>query len=314
MTAQQEARAGARATVGRASLMLVVVTALWGASFTWTRSWQLAARDGPADELLSALTLIALRMPLALLLLGLWQPAVVLRPGRREHAGGLVLGAVFFAGFALQTWALAWTTPARSAFFTCLCSAWVPPLAYLFLRQRVAPLTLAGLALALAGCAVLVDGWQLGRGEWLTAAASVLFAAQVLVLDRLGRSLEAAHLSAGFLAATGLLALAGAGLLAAAGPGAGAWARWTAEMLGRPEVLRGLACQAVFATVLAFHWMNTYQPCVPAGRAALIYLLEPVFASLFSLLLGLDQPTYALLLGGLLIIGGNGLAALRPGR
>ena len=78
----------------------------------------------------------------------------------------------------------------------------MPPLAYLFLRQRVAPLTLAGLALALAGCGVLVDGWQLGRGEWLTAAASVLFAVQVLVLDRLGRSLEPAHLSAGFLAAT----------------------------------------------------------------------------------------------------------------
>jgi drug/metabolite transporter (DMT)-like permease len=55
----------------------------------------------------------------------------------------------------------------------------------------------------------------------------------------------------------------------------------------------------------AFHWMNVYQPRVSAGRAALIYLLEPVFAAAFSVAWGYDALTARLFLGGSLILGGN---------
>jgi drug/metabolite transporter (DMT)-like permease len=282
-----------------------VVTALWGLSFPWTRNWQLAARGGPVDELLSSLTLIALRMPLALLLLGLWQPAVILRPTMSEHAGGLLLGAVFFAGFVLQTWGLAYTTPALSAFFTSVSSAWVPLLALFALRQRVAMLTLLGLSVGLAGCAVLVDGWHLGPGEWLTLIASVLFAGQVLVLDRLGQRFEPSHLSATFLGASGALAVVGAVLVAACGPGVGVWAGWTCSMLSRGHVAGSVVCQVVLPTVLGFHWMNTYQPLVPPSRAALIYLLEPVFTSFVSVWWGYEDVTTQMIIGGGLILTGN---------
>lgn len=295
---------------GRASLMLVMVTLLWGMSFTWTKSWQVAAHGAPGGELLWSLTLIALRMPLAVVVLGVWQPRILLSPTAREYRGGMLLGAVFFAGFALQTWGLAATTPALSAFCTSLCSAWVPVAGYLLFRERVAPLTLLGLGLALLGCAVLVDGWRLGRGEWLTVLGSFLFTAQVLVLDRLGRSMEPAHLSAGFLLATGGLALAGAFLLALFDPGVSIWYSYTLSILAQREVLLGLLYLAFFSTVLGFHWMNTYQPRVPATRAALIYLLEPVFSSIFSVWWGHDEVTRPLLLGGALILGGNLLVEL----
>ena len=58
--------------------------------------------------------------------------------------------------------------------------------------------------------------------------------------------------------------------------------------------------------------MTTYQPHVTATRAALIYLLEPVFGSLLSVLWGHDEPSVRLLLGGGLILGGNLLVEL-PG-
>ena len=41
----------------------------------------------------------------------------------------------------------------------------------------------------MAGCAVMVQdegGWKVGPGEWLTLAASVIFAVQMLLLDGLG--------------------------------------------------------------------------------------------------------------------------------
>ncbi|MFO0879509.1 MAG: DMT family transporter [Gemmataceae bacterium] len=302
----------AGASAARASLMLVLVTVVWGVSFTWTRSWQLAVREAPGGELLWSLTLIMLRMPLALAVFALWQPRLLVAPSWAEYRGGLLLGAVFFGGFALQTWGLASTTPALSAFFTSLCSAWVPVVGYVLYRERVAPLTLAGLALALVGCAVLVDGWRIGRGEGLTLLGSFLFTGQVIVLDRLGKHLVPAHLTPGFILATGGLACLGAMVLATREPGLGVWLEWMGTLLGQRDILLGLLCLACFSTVLGFHWMNTYQPLVPATRAALIYLLEPVFSAIFSVWWGHDTLTQPLVLGGVLILGGNLLVEL-PG-
>ncbi len=119
-----------------------------------------------------------------------------------------------------------------------------------------------------------------------------------------------AHFTAGLLTATGGLALAGAVPLAAGGAGLAPWLEWTAWMLSRPAVLRDVLLLTVLSTLLAMHLMNVYQPYVPASRAGLIYLLEPVFASLFSLALGHDALTLRLVLGGGLILGGNLLVEL----
>ena len=58
--------------------------------------------------------------------------------------------------------------------------------------------------------------------------------------------------------------------------------------------------------------MNVYQPQISANRAALIYLLEPVFAAMFSVALGHESFTLYLFIGGSLILGGNLLVEL-PG-
>jgi drug/metabolite transporter (DMT)-like permease len=294
-----------------ASAILVGVTLLWGMSFPWTKNWQSAASGCPGGALLASLTLIGLRMPLALLLLGLCQPRLFTGAARREHLAGALIGVVFFVGFALQTWGLAWASPALSAFFTSLASAWVPLVAWVCLGVSSPRRTLLGLGVGLIGTAVLVEGgWNLGFGEALTLAASVIFAGQVLLLDRLGRRYNPAHFSAGFLGVTGLLGAGGTLLLAGLGPGVPAWAGWTAGMLREPPVLSSLVCLAVLPTALAFHLMNTYQPRVSASRAALIYLLEPVFTSIFSVWWGHDRITAPLLLGGGLILAGNLLVEL----
>jgi drug/metabolite transporter (DMT)-like permease len=306
--------AGARERAARATAMLVVVTLLWGLSFPWMKNLQQASRDCPGGPLLASLTLIALRMPLAALFLALGRPRLFTAPARREHAAGALLGGTFFVGFTLQVWGLTWTTPALSAFFTSLCSAWAPLLAWACLGVAVGRWNLLGLGLALGGTAVLGLEWDssrvLGGGEALTLLASLVFALQILLLDRLGRAVEPAHVTAGFLTVTSALAWPGAALVAAGGPGLGPWAEWATALVREPAVLRDLACLALLSTALAFHGMNTYQPRVPASRAALIYLLEPVFAAAFSVWLGHDRVTGPLLLGGGLILAGNLLAEL----
>jgi drug/metabolite transporter (DMT)-like permease len=290
--------------------MLVLTTLVWGLSFPWMKSWQLSAASCPGGELLASFTLIGVRMPLAVLLLGLWQPSLLTAPTRREHAAGALLGCVFFLGFGLQVWGLAYTTPALSAFFTSLCSAWVPLLGWACLRLQATRLTLLGLAVALGGTAVLVEGgWRVGSGEQLTFLAALVFAVQILILDRLARRMRSSHLTMSFLTVSGLLGSVCALAAAASGPGIVVWLEWLSDLLRQPAVLANLACMALFPT-LGFHWMNTYQPQVPANRAALIYLLEPVFAAVISIGWGYEPMTTHLLLGGLLIVAGNLLVEL----
>ena len=70
-------------------------------------------------------------------------------------------------------------------------------------------------------------------------------------------------------------------------------------------------------TLLAFLWMNRYQPQVSATTAGVVYCMEPVFASVFALVLpvvfsqwagvsyGNESITQPLVVGGGLILVAN---------
>ena len=293
-----------------ATVMLIVTTFLWGLSFPLMKSWQEQATDCPGGEVLASATLIGVRILLGLPLLALGRPDLFWKPTRRAHQCGAAVGTAFFIGFILQVLGLTWTTPALSAFLTSLCSAWVPLLAWVWFRTKAPLLSLQGILLGLVGTAVLAEidsgqEWTLGKGEWLTFFAALAFAVQVLLLDRFGREVPSAHMTVSFLAVTGLLAFALAGGWASANGGVGSWLQWTVSMLRVPNIALDVALMSILCTVLAFHLMNVYQPRVSASRAALIYLLEPVFASLFSIVWGYDTLTPRLLLGGGIILFGN---------
>jgi len=198
----------------RATIMLVLVTLLWGWSFPLVKNWLTMASQTqcPGGEIIAALTNMALRYPLALALLGVFQFRIYRMSSWRELSVGLFIGLVMSAGSALQVWGLAEATPALSAFLTSLASAWVPLLALGWFRQVIPRLTWLGLALGIGGAAVLArvdgpEGWTLGRGEGLTLAASVFFAVGILLLDRLGGPVPPGHLTVGYLAGTGLPAI-----------------------------------------------------------------------------------------------------------
>src|SRR5947209_8665168 len=176
-----------RPSPARATGMLVVVTVLWGLSFSLMRDWQVRAESCPGGTTLASCTLIVLRMVGAMLLLGLTRPGLFHNPTRREHLAGILVGIPFFLGFYLQVLGLAWTTPAMSAFITSLGSAWVPFIAWTFLGSSIGWLTWVGAGLGILGTAALGLSWQTGLhwgyGELLTLTSSLFFSVQILNLD-----------------------------------------------------------------------------------------------------------------------------------
>jgi drug/metabolite transporter (DMT)-like permease len=293
----------------QAAVMLAVATLFWGMSFPLTKSWQLAVEDMKWQEPLSATTLITVRIAAALVLFLLFRPALVFRPTGRAHAAGFGLGLVNSAGFILQVVGLASTTPANSGFYTSLASVWTPILAWLAFRAPVGTPTLMGLGLGVVGAAVLgvkpEVSWALGHGEAITLISSVIFAIMIVTLDRAGKHFPSGHLTAGFLLGTGLPAALVVASLASQTPGWSIWQDQVLTVMARPAVARDVLLLTVLCSVVATHLFTVYQPRLTPARAALIYLLEPVFATLFSMSIGHDELTFRLALGGGFILLGN---------
>jgi len=292
-----------------ASGMLLLVTMLWGLSFPLMKNWHLASENCPGGPVVASLTMTVLRMTLALLVLAVFVPKLFVTPTSREFRIGFFLGVINSVGFIFQVTGLAWTSPALSAFVTSLASAWVPLLMFALFHVAVHRLTMAGLVIGISGAAVLgIDTGEtlvFGWGELLTFISTWSFALVIVLLDRLGQAVNPAHFTVAFLAGTGLPAFFITGIITLTRSESTAWINWTGTMFQNPLILRDLILLTVLCTVLPFHWFNVYQPQVAASRAALIYLLEPLFALLFSIWWGHDTLNLKLLMGGSLILAGN---------
>jgi drug/metabolite transporter (DMT)-like permease len=270
-----------------ADLALIAMTLLWGASFLVTKD---LLGDVRPD------VLIALRFVLAALALGLVSPGGVLWPRRDVWRAGAVLGVALYASFALQTYGLAFTTPARSAFLTAGYVFLVPLLGRIFLRETIGIGVAAGALLATVGLALLtgpeVDA-GIRRGDVLSLLCALGFAVHILLLGRLAPGLPAAPLAIAQLAVAAALALGASAL--SSGP-----ARLDPSAYGG-RALAGIAFLGFGCTALAYFVQTWAQRTTPAARAALIFALEPAFAAVFSVSLGHERLGVAETVGCVLI-------------
>jgi hypothetical protein len=321
-----------------ASLVLVGACALWAFSFPLLKSLvQLGQVNAPGSStfFLSAL-LVALRFTVAaaffLLLIGLREflaakdskaDATHASPWRRwiprfsalELRQGFGIGLFGGLGLVLQMDGLAYTHGSVSAFLTQGYAVLIP--VWVALTHRRAPgWTVTGACVLVGvGAAILAgvspDHLQLGRGEWETLAGSVLFAAQILWLERpvfaKNRSLHATTVMFATMAATCWpLAV-----------GLSDRPESLVRAYASPQALLLFGILTAVCTLTTFPLANHWQPKVSATQAGLLYCTEPVFTSLVCLFVpgwisGWTSITYpdetltaSLVLGGSCILGAN---------
>jgi drug/metabolite transporter (DMT)-like permease len=265
-----------------ADLALLLLTVFWGTTFLLVKN----ALAGTSTGLF-----LLLRFGLAALVLGsawLWRRD---RPTPGLWRDGLKLGLVMWAGFALQTFGLRHTTPSRSAFLTALAVLFVPFLARFLHGRRVLLSSWVGVGLAVAGLTFLYRESlsEAARfGDLLTLGCAVAYAFQIVWAGEFSPRHRLLPLTFLQVAVT----FAGSALLLPLEPprlggGAGLWG--------------SVVFLAVAMTAGALFVMNWAQRRTTAVRAALIYSLEPVTASLFSWGFGGEVLGRSHLLGGALI-------------
>jgi len=259
---------------------LVAITLVWGTTFAVVKE-ALATIPVPL--------LLAVRFSVAAACFA------GVRFDRRALVPSLWLGLLAFAGFATQTIGLSLTSASNAAFITGLAVVLTPMVAAVVWRTRVAPRAYLAAAVAVAGLALLAFGEGgvagLNAGDlWVLGTA----AAYALYIVYLGEVAGRARVFA--LAGMQHLPMA---LLA------WAWA-WPerAALVDVPLATYGaILYLAVVATALVAVLQVMAQRVVAAPLAALVFVLEPVFAAAFAAWwLAERLPTLGWIGGGLVVV------------
>lgn len=279
----------------RANLVLLLVTVIWGATFSLTKA---ALRDISVFPLLS-LRFILATVVMAMIVRGRTDSRRAMRSGRLWLIG-FVLGVFLFLGYALQTLGLQTISPAVSAFLTGLNVILVPMMAIPLLHRRTSHNTWMAAGLALGGLALLngitsLGDWSLG--EIYTLGCAVFIAFQMVYMDKWAVSLDSFSLTTIEMATVALLSTVGAL------HDAGHWASWNHWAVWSAVLVNGLLGSA-FA-----YWAQTrYQQVTSAAYVAVIFTMEPVFATAIAVIFLHEVLRVPVVLGGALIVGSMLLA------
>ena len=225
-------------------------------------------------------------------------------PVQRDVVWAAVAGALLAANFAFLNSALMLTTAAEATLIAGSAPLWVGVSSLLIFRQRLPVRYWGGLAMALVGMTVVLGGsalWppMLGLGESLAMGTSLCYAAYLLTISRIRTRLDTLSIAAvGSLSGEATLLALALGLgVPLTGYDAQAWA----ALLG-PGIVSHVGGLLGIGFALGR---------LPATTVSVALLDIPVLTALLAVpLLGepLDQ---GIVIGGMLILGGIGLATRR---
>lgn len=279
-----------RRTQRLAAGALVLVTAVWGSTFALSKDLL---------ERLPVTDYLGPRFLLAALVVVLARPSLVRSLTPDMLSTGAWLGLIYAAGQLLQFQGLLHTAPTVSAFVVSLYVVFTPLLAAVILRARPDRTTLLATALAVGGVAAMsLRGWTFGSGEALTVVSAVLYAAHILAMARWARPGQAFPLTFVQLVTIGVVLT-----LMASTDGI---------QLPRSSDVPAFLYLAVVAAAVALLVQTWAQARLSSSHAAVLMVLEPVWAAAFGVALWSEAVDLRTVLGGVLILAAMVLVVARP--
>lgn len=263
------------------ALLLVLVTLVWGTTFPLLKS---------AAQHLSGLEISVLRFFVAALCMS----PFVFKLNRAVWRDGALLGAVALISYVSQAFGLQYISSNRSAFLTSLNVLFVPLLAWMLGGRLSVKVILAS---ALACCGIALMSWEGGNnwsGDGATLLSALSYATYVLMLSRMSQRHAARSLATTQII---MMAVIGAVILPFEG---------MEHLASLPERLMPVWPTILFLGAVATAGMLFLQAIgqqrVSAAKAALIFALEPAFASVFSWLWLGEQLSQRAAMGGAIVV------------
>ncbi len=291
--------------VRKATIALLGVTLLWGGTFIWMQQSLNAAAAAlpniPENDVV--VFFVMMRFVLAgAVLVAVYPRARAGFANAEVWKGGAWLGLIVWGGFLLQMLGLTGVTPAVSAFLTSLYVVFTALIGVALGRQKLTGFAILGVLLATFGAGWISGPPQLnfGVGEWLTVGCAFLFGAHIIVTDRVTKIVDPVEVTATMIVTVAALSTVVYLVMAFDTMSSVMGLMWDFDFLFP------LLCCAILGSLVALLVLNMYQKEVTPVRAAILYALEPVWAMLGSLFLGLEgDVTFWLPVGAAALLIGN---------
>jgi len=287
----------------RAIAALLVVTSVWGATFIWMK--QALNELQPEIEAYGSNrvvgVLVAARFAIAALVMVIFFPKARAALGDKEQwKGGALLGGVMLVGFVTQMIGLDEINPAVSAFLTSLYVVFTALITIFMTKSQPSRVLMFGVLLATFGAGFIQGPPHLtwGFGEVMTVVCAVFFALHIIYTQRITQMMDPVGVTQTSFAVVALGAVSMV-LLLGGGRSIEEW-----RFIFADGVLIPVLCLGIGGSFFCLLLLNMYQRYLHPIQAAIIYALEPVWATTYGLGLGLvDWSSWILIGGGALFLG-----------
>lgn len=250
-----------------ANSYLFIQTLLWGVSFIWTKN---------INAEMPTLAFLALRFIIASLVV---VPFLVLKLRNALSPAfiraSLVLGGLLFISMILQIYGLNYTSVTNSSFITSTTVLIVPILERLLFKKKLSPALWVGCIIAFCGVGVLSGGlsMKVNIGDVLTALCALCFSFLILYSAKYGAEHPADVLGSAHIVVAGMLFVA-------------LWGINGFNITGfQPSMLVGIIFMGVINTSAGFVGQVVALKYTLPSVAGLIYAMEPIFATMFALII-----------------------------
>ena len=274
-------------------LGLLTVTIIWGGGFV--------ASD-MALETLTPFQIMTVRFFIAAILMTILGGKQLRTITKSEVKCGFWLGAALFAGFALQIIALQYTTPSKNAFLTATNVVFVPFIALVIYKKKIAVRSLigAGMAIVGAGGLSLQSDFSVNLGDGLTLLCAVGFAFQIFLTGEYVGRIRPSVLN--FLQMTTACILSVIGLFV------------SGDFHFTPSMKSVLAVLylGIVSTTICYLLQTVSQKYVDETKSAIILSMEAVFGTVFSVILLHEAVTLRMILGSALILSAVLVSEIQP--
>ena len=295
----------------KATIALFLVTIVWGSTFVWLKNALDASSSytiGNQTNLVATL-FVTLRFGIAVLLFFLIFPSI-----RNEIRGfqvwhdGMILALLMTGAFVFQMIGLEGISPAVSAFLTSLYVLFTALILAWHSGKLQSRALLIGVILATFGAGYIQGPPELHYdiAEWLTILCALMIAGHIIATDIVTKRVSPIGVTFTSIALSTLMCILLFDVFLFLDIG-------KIDMIGlitERNFLYPLLLSSVFGTFGALCIVNYFQKYLDPVRAAILYSLEPVWATLLAITFDMTEITFWLLLGGSSLLIGNLVAEL----
>lgn len=271
-------------TATKANLNLLIVAILWAGTFPIIKD---------AVAAIDPYSFVSIRFLLAALLFLLFIVKKAPSFDKKLIISGIILGVLNAISYTTQTIGLQYISASRSAFITGICVVIVPLIAVIFKIERFSILNILAALFCLFGLYILTGSniEHVSYGDILTLICALAVASSIVFLQYISASVTD-YKSLCFYQI----------LFTAPLPGVIALKVGHISNIFHLTVLFAFFYCILFATIFTLFLQTKYQKYTTATSAALIFSLEPVFASILSVFINGETITRNIIIGGAVML------------